>query len=42
MSKSYRYLPGDKRPVFAAVIESVISPFAVPVMVVVKLFAIDE
>ena len=42
ITRSYKYLPGVKFAVFAAVIDSVISPFAVPVMVAVKLFAVDE
>lgn len=39
-SKSAR--PGVSVAVFAAVIESVISPLAIPVIVAVRLFAEDE
>jgi hypothetical protein len=39
ITKSKRYLPGVKTAVFAAVMDKVISPFAVPVTVAVKLFA---
>jgi len=42
MTRSYRYLDGDKLAVLAAVIESVISPVAALVIVAVKLFAVVE
>jgi len=42
MTKSYKYLPGVKFAVLAAVIAKVISPFAIPVTVVVKLLAVVE
>jgi predicted Na+-dependent transporter len=40
--RSYNARPGVKFAVLAAVIERVISPFAIPVTVAVKLFAVDE
>jgi hypothetical protein len=42
ITRSYKYLPGVKLPVLAAVMAKVISPFAIPVTVVVKLLAVDE
>jgi hypothetical protein len=42
MTRSYSILPGVKLPVLAEVIDKVISPFALPVTVAVKLFAVDE
>ena len=42
ITRSYKYLPGVKLAVLAAVIERVISPFEIPVTVAVKLFAVVE
>ena len=42
MRRSYNARPGVKFAVLAAVIERVISPFAIPVTVAVKLFAVVE
>jgi hypothetical protein len=42
ITKSYKYLPGVIFAVLAAVIVRVISPFAIPVTVAVKLLATEE
>ena len=42
MTKSYNARPGVRLAVFAAVIDKVISPLALPVMVAVKLLEEDE
>jgi predicted Na+-dependent transporter len=42
ITKSYNARPGVRLAVFAAVIDKVISPLALPVMVAVKLLEEDE
>jgi hypothetical protein len=42
ITRSYKDRPGIRLAVFAAVIESVISPLAIPVTVAVKLFDVVE